>query len=63
MVYLKYISYLYLIMAGFFIYSGIAALIEKDNSNAIISFIFGGAAVFMFFFRRWSQGRMQGPKK
>jgi len=63
MVYLKYISFLYLIMAGFFIYSGIMGIIEKENSHAILSFIFAGAAVFMFFFRRWSQSRFQGPKK
>jgi len=63
MVYLKYISYLYLAVAAFFIYGGITDIVEKQNGHAVLSFIFAGAAVFMFFFRRWSQKRFQGPQK
>ena len=58
--YLKYVSFLYLIMAGFFVYSGIMNIIEeKTTASIIISFAFAGAAVFMFFFRRNFQKKIQ----
>ena len=57
--YLKYVSFLYIVMAGFFVYSGIMSIIEKENSTAIISFAFAAAAVFMFFFRRHFQKKFQ----
>ena len=58
--YLKYVSFLYLIMAGFFVYSGIMNIIEEQTTATIvISFAFAGAAVFMFFFRRNFQKKMQ----
>jgi len=59
MAYLKYVSYLYLIMAGFFIYSGIMGLLENTTGKAILSFAFAGAAVFMFFFRRNFQKKFE----
>jgi hypothetical protein len=57
--YFKIVPYLYLVMAGFFVYSGIMAIIEKEAGHAVISFCFAGAAVFMFFFRKKFQNKFQ----
>jgi hypothetical protein len=59
MSYFKYVPYLYLIMAGFFVYSGIMGIVEKSTANAVISFGFAAVAVFMFFFRRKFQKKFQ----
>lgn len=48
--YLKFVAYLYLAAAAFFIYSGVVALQEGENS--IIMFGLAAVAIFMFFFRR-----------
>jgi len=66
MTYLKYVSYLYLVMAAFFVYSGIMSIIEKESvGKIIVCFAFAGAAVFMFFFRRNFQKKFEqgNPKK
>lgn len=48
--YLKFISYLYLAAAAAFLYDAISRL--QSGEDAVISFIFVGIALFMFFFRR-----------
>lgn len=48
--YLKYMAYIYLVMAVLFAVDGFVKL--NDGENAIISFLFAGVGVFMFFFRR-----------
>jgi len=52
MTYLKYVSYVYLVVAAFFVYSGIVSLTENNNGEAVVSFGIGAVSIFMFFFRR-----------
>jgi positive regulator of sigma E activity len=48
--YLKFVSYLYLVAAAFFIYN--AVMQYQAGEDYFISLTFAGLAVFMFFFRR-----------
>lgn len=48
--YLKYVSYFYLVFALLFIIDGVLKVTE--GGTYIISFLFAGVALFMFFFRR-----------
>lgn len=59
--YLKFISYLYLAVAVFFIVNGVIALQKGENS--IIMFAFAAIAVFMFFFRRHYAKKFDNRKK
>ncbi|WP_130733446.1 hypothetical protein [Flavobacterium sp. J27] len=49
--YIKYIQYIYLLFAVFFIYDAIAKFMH-DEGNYILSLLFAGLAIFMFFFKR-----------
>lgn len=49
MKYLKIVSYVYLAVAVFFIVDAIIRI--QANEDPVISFVFAGIAVFMFFFR------------
>ena len=51
MKYLRFTSYLFLIVAVLLVVDGILEL-EKPDGRATLSFIFAGVCVFMFFFRR-----------
>lgn len=59
--YLKIVSYLYLVVAVFFIYDGIMKI--KTEESYVLSFLFAGLAVFMFFFRMRFAKKMQDKKK
>lgn len=59
--YLKIVSYLYLAVAAFFIYDGIMRV--QNNETYLISFLFAGLAVFMFFFRMKFAKKFQDKKK
>ena len=48
--FLKYTSYLYLAFGLYFLYEGYAQW--SANENPFLSFVIGGLAIFMFFFRR-----------
>ncbi|MEM6516452.1 MAG: hypothetical protein AAF688_09750 [Bacteroidota bacterium] len=48
---LQFFQYAYLIFAALFIYDAVTN-IGTDNTQAIISFVFAGLGVFMFFFRK-----------
>nr|WP_026754983.1 hypothetical protein [Sediminibacter sp. Hel_I_10] len=48
---LQFFQYVYLFFAALFIYDGIS-YIGSDSSRVIISFVFAGLAIFMFFFRK-----------
>ncbi|MXN92218.1 hypothetical protein GR160_13395 [Flavobacterium sp. Sd200] len=50
--YLKYMAYVYLIMAAVFAIDGVVRL--NNGEDSLISFLFAGVAVFMFFFRKSS---------
>ena len=50
MVYLKYISYVYLFAAGFFLVDALLRI--KENENPTLSFVLMTLSVFMYFFRR-----------
>jgi hypothetical protein len=55
--YLKYMAYLYLVMAVVFAVDGVVKL--NNGENAVISFLFAGVGVFMFFFRKNSYKKFQ----
>ena len=55
--YLKYISYLYLVMALVFAIDGVIRLTE--GRDAIVNFLFAGLGIFMFFFRKRSYNNYQ----
>lgn len=61
--YLKYMAYIYLVMALVFVVDGIVRV--NDGEDALISFLFAGVGVFMFFFRKSSYKKFQerNPKK
>jgi hypothetical protein len=59
--YLKIVSYLYLGVAAFFIVDGIMRV--QNNESYLISFLFAGLAVFMFFFRMRFAKKAQDRKK
>jgi uncharacterized membrane protein len=48
--YFKLIPYLFLVFAALFLIDGIVRL--NEGENPVISFLFTGVAIFMFFFRR-----------
>lgn len=48
--YFKFVPYLFLVFAALFLYDGIMKAIE--GRDAVISFLFTGVAIFMFFFRK-----------
>ncbi|PVX46275.1 hypothetical protein C8C85_2117 [Flavobacterium sp. 103] len=48
--FLKYTSYLYLVFGIYFLYDGYTKW--NTNESPLLYFIFGGLAIFMFFFRR-----------
>lgn len=52
MAYIKYIQYVYLFAAGFFLFDAVNKLMTDSDESPIISFFFFAMAVFMFFFRR-----------
>lgn len=47
--YLKFTAFIYLAVAGFFIYEGIKAL--QNDEDSFIRFFLAGVAIFLFFFR------------
>ncbi|HLF51623.1 hypothetical protein [Flavobacterium sp.] len=51
MSFLKYVQYVYLIFGAVFIYDGFSKM-NAGEESPWISFILGGLAIFMFFFRR-----------
>ncbi|TXD83500.1 hypothetical protein ESY86_09255 [Subsaximicrobium wynnwilliamsii] len=58
---LNFFQYVYLIFAILFIVDGFYSL-GSDGSRAIISFIFAGLAIFMFFFRRRFKKKFENRK-
>lgn len=59
--YLKIVSYLYLVVAAFFIYDGVMKI--STGETYVLSFLFAGLAIFMFFFRMRFAKKMQDRKK
>lgn len=61
--YLKYMAYLYLFIAIVFAIDGVVRL--NNGEDSLISFLFAGVGVFMFFFRKNSYKKFQdrAPKK
>jgi hypothetical protein len=49
--YLKYTPYLYLLIAIACLYKGFINLNNPDG-HSVMSFVFAGVAIFMFFFRK-----------
>lgn len=59
--YLKIVSYLYLVVAVAFAYDGVMKM--QEGRDYLISFLFAGVAVFMFFFRMRFANRQQNRNK
>lgn len=60
MTYLKFIQYIYIIFAGFFIYD--AYMKFKNNEDYLLSLIIAGVAIGMFFFRRHFHNKYQNKQ-
>jgi hypothetical protein len=56
-----YVHYLYLVMGVLFIYQGITNV--QNGENSIVSFLFAGVAIFMFFFRRHFSNKIKNNTK
>lgn len=54
---LRYVHYLYLVMAILFLYEGIVKM--QQNENPVVVFLFAAVAIFMFFFRRHFSNKIQ----
>ncbi len=54
---LRYVHYLYLVMAILFLYEGIVKI--QEGENPIVVFLFAAVAIFMFFFRRHFSNKIQ----
>jgi len=54
---LRYVHYLYLVMAILFLYEGIVKM--QQDENPIVVFLFAAVAIFMFFFRRHFSKKIQ----
>lgn len=54
---LRYVHYLYLVMATLFLYEGIVKM--QQDENPIVVFLFAAVAIFMFFFRRHFSNKIQ----
>lgn len=48
---LKYVHYIYLLLAVLFVYDGIVKL-NSGEGSPWLTFAFAAACIFMFFFRR-----------
>ena len=59
--YFKLFPYVFLILAGFFLYDGIEKM--RNGENALITFLFIGALIFMFFFQKWKYRNFTGGNK
>lgn len=62
MKYLRYTSYLFLVIALALVVDGVIEL-EKPEGRSTLSFIFAGVCVFMFFFRRNMAKRFEERNK
>lgn len=62
MKYLKYTSYLFLVLAIVLLVDGVMRLNHPDG-DALLSFMFAGVCVFMFFFRRNMAKRFENRSK
>jgi len=58
---LQFFQYVYLFFAVLFIYDAITN-IGVDDTRVIISLIFAGLAIFMFFFRRKFRKKFKNRK-
>lgn len=59
--YFKIMPYLFLVFGALFLVDAIMKL--KDGGDPLISFVFTGVAMFMFFFRRNSYKKFDNSKK
>jgi len=58
---LQFFQYVYLFFAALFIYDAISN-IGKDSTRVVISLIFAGLAIFMFFFRKKFRKKLKNKK-
>lgn len=62
MTYIKIIQYVYLVAFGLFVFDGVRKLLSDDLGSPLMSFVFAGIALFMFFFRRHFANKFNKPK-
>ncbi|CAM3508252.1 PEP-CTERM protein-sorting domain-containing protein [Flavobacterium saliperosum] len=58
---LRYIHYLYLVMAILFLYEGIVKI--QHHESPVVVFLFAAVAIFMFFFRRHFSNKFKNNSK
>jgi hypothetical protein len=61
MKYFKIVPYLFLVFGALFLFDAIRKLMAGEDP--VISFLFTGVAVFMFFFRRNNYKKFDNSKK
>ena len=62
MIYTKYIQYVYLAFAVFFIYEAVMQFINDDNKY-VLSLLFAALAIFLFFFKRRFYNKYKNGQK
>lgn len=62
MIYTKYIQYVYLAFAVFFIYEAVMQFINDDNKY-VLSLLFVALAIFLFFFKRRFYNKYKNGQK
>ncbi|MHA3789762.1 hypothetical protein ACX0HA_16265 [Flavobacterium hauense] len=60
MTYFKIMPYLFLVFAALFLVDAVTKLI--DGGDPVVSFLFAGVGIFMFFFRRNSYKKFNNNK-
>lgn len=55
--FLRFVHYLYLVLAVLFIYEGVRRM--QAGESYVINFLFAAVAIFMFFFRRNFSNKMK----
>ncbi|RDI15861.1 hypothetical protein [Flavobacterium sp. AG291] len=59
--YFKIFPYVFLILGVLFLYDAVTRL--RSGEDAVVSFLFVGALIFMFFFQRWKYRKFTDSHK
>jgi hypothetical protein len=59
--YFKFFPYVFLVLAVLFLFDGIDKI--KNGEDYLLTFLFIGALIFMFFFQKWKYRNFTGGNK
>lgn len=59
--YFKIFPYVFLILAGLFLFDAIDKI--RNGEDVLLTFLFIGALIFMFFFQKWKYRKFTGGNK